>query len=213
MKKIEPSYVLYGDVIGSRSISDRPAFTKKLGATIERVNELFEKQCLAPLKIEKGLDEVAAAAKTPIVLLQIATAISRLLLPQQMRFVIAAGNIDTEVEGRDVSRMDGDAFHKAAAMLSELKSEKLWLKCDTANRQFDYAAENQLNALMLVKKNWTERQVVLYQTYGEHKNQVKVAEIIGVTQQVISKQMTAIDANEVMKVEEKFDTWIKEQAV
>ena len=213
MKKIEPSYVLYGDVIGSRSISDRPAFTKKIGATIERVNELFEKQCLAPLKIEKGLDEVAAAAQTPIVLLQIATEISRLLLPQQMRFVIAAGNIDTAVEGRDVSRMDGDAFHKAAAMLSELKSEKLWLKCDTTNRQFDYAAENQLNALMLVKKNWTARQVVLYQTYGEHKNQVKVAEIIGVTQQVISKQMTAIDANEVMKVEEKFDTWIKEQAV
>ena len=199
MKKIEPSYVLYGDVIGSRSISDRPAFNKKINAVIERVNGLFEKQCLA--------------AQTPIVLLQIATEISRLLLPQQMRFVIAAGNIDTAVEGRDVSRMDGDAFHKAAAMLSELKSEKLWLKCDTTNRQFDYAAENQLNALMLVKKNWTARQVVLYQTYGEHKNQVKVAEIIGVTQQVISKQMTAIDANEVMKVEEKFDTWIKEQAV
>src|SRR4051812_16779744 len=98
MAEIASQYILYGDVIGSRSIEDRPGFNKKLSGAVETVNGLFNKQLLAPLKIEKGLDEVAAAANTRIVLLQIAVMVSGLLLPQHMRFVLAAGNIDTAID-------------------------------------------------------------------------------------------------------------------
>ena len=135
---------IIGDVIASRAITDRPAFQRRLRRTLEARNaeRRSGNQSAAP---EDAVREIAAkgawakALASPYtltlgdefqVLLRRASGcfldllrISADLYPERMRFALALGEIDTDLNSEQAIGMDGSAFHRARAGIDQLKAD------------------------------------------------------------------------------------------
>ena len=64
-----------------------------------------------------------------------------------MRFVLLKDQIDTGLNQREISRMDGPAFHKASNMMNELNAEKLIFKKAIGDLVFDKLFTNYINLI------------------------------------------------------------------
>lgn len=210
MNKSIEGYVLLADVVGSRNIPARTHFDHQLSAAIEEVTKMFQNTFVLPLQVWKGLDEVAAVLATPDELYRIISVIQDKVAPQKFRFVLVKGRIDVVPQNNDVRQADGPAFHQAAESMQALKKEGLLASCNTGNALWDKAYSTQVNLLLLLKDDWTERQRHIYTTYVATGRQEAVAEAAQVTQQTVSKTLQAIKATQVQKLETALNTWTKE---
>ncbi|MGV3658364.1 MAG: SatD family protein [Chitinophagaceae bacterium] len=210
MEKLSRPYVLLADVVGSRRIEDRAAFDKKLQAALQQANQTFGNAFALPLQAWKGLDEVAAVLSSPTELYTVISVIQEAVAPQKFRFVLVRGNIDVVPASKDVREADGAAFHEAAEAMQHLKREGLLFSCQTGNALWDLAYSTQLNLLLLLKDDWTERQRSIYTAYTKMGRQEEVAAALQVTQQTVSKTLQAIKANPVQKLEAALKQWTKE---
>ncbi|MGB5734868.1 MAG: SatD family protein [Thiohalocapsa sp.] len=135
---------IIGDVIASRAIADRPAFQRRLRRTLEARNaERRSNDKSAAAKA--GVRDMAAGAwETALVspytltlgdefqvLLRRASGcfldllrISADLYPEQMRFALALGEVDTAINPEQAIGMDGSAFHRARAGIDQLKADQ-----------------------------------------------------------------------------------------
>src|SRR6478672_3984465 len=113
MKKTQLKYVLLSDVVGSRLITDRKRFEKKLAETIQRVQQQYAPVFEMPMQVWKGLDEMAAMLKEPWQLYAVMDRIDEGLASYKMRFVVVKGGIDVMPQSGIISEADGDAFHLA----------------------------------------------------------------------------------------------------
>lgn len=205
-RKIIP-YVLLGDVVGSRKIKGRKQFEKKLAATLQWVNKQYGQVFKLPVKNWKGLDEIAAITMQPQHIYKIISGINARLYPQQMRFVFTAGNIEMKRGVTDISQLDGEAFHKAAQLMLELKKENFLFKCNS-DGQDDAAFNNQVNAAWLAKMKFTEKQMQVYSLYAETGNQEEVAGKLKISQQHVSKTLNAINGIALLKLEKNINDWV-----
>ena len=134
---------IIGDVIASRAITDRPAFQRRLRRTLEARNA-ERRSGNQSAATEDAVREIAAkgawakALASPYtltlgdefqVLLRQASGcfldllrISADLYPEQMRFALALGEIDTAINPKQAIGMDGSAFHRARAGIDQLKA-------------------------------------------------------------------------------------------
>ncbi len=210
MDKLVRSYVLLTDVVGSRKIADRTFFDKKLQAALQQANQMFEKTFALSLQAWKGLDEVAAVLYSLTELYAVISVIQEAVAPQKFRFVLVKGSIDVVPDSKDVREADGAAFHQAAERMQLLKKEGLLFSCKTGNALWDLAYSTQLNLLLLLKDDWTERQRSIYTAYTKTGRQEEVAAELQVTQQTVSKTLQAIKAAQVQKLEAALQSWTKE---
>lgn len=210
MKKSTNYFVLLGDVVDSRKIGDRSGFDKKLQAGLGTVTQMFQNAFVLPLQVWKGLDEIAAVLRSPVELYPLLSVIQDSVAPQKFRFVVAEGSIDVMPENGDVRQADGSAFHQAAEGMQQLKKEGLLFSCKTGNALWDRAYGSQVNLLLLLKDDWTERQRSIYTAYVKSGRQEEVAAALQVTQQTVSKTLQAIKAAQVQKLEAALQHWTKE---
>lgn len=207
MKKQSLACVLLSDVVASRKIKDRKKFEKVLNDALEEAAKRFSDVFDLPLKVWKGLDETAAVVSKPWLLYEVIDLISRRIAPQKMRFVVVKGKVDVWPKDGDVARADGEAFHKAAALMLDLKKEGLPFTCSTGNEEKDKAWKMGLNLLLLVKKPWTVQQLKVFEKYKETGAQEEVAKDLKITQQAISKTLKSIGAVQVVMLEKEFTDW------
>ena len=133
---------IIGDVIASRTIADRPAFQRRLRRTLAARNAERVSSDESPAA-EDAVREMAAkgawALASPYtltlgdefqVLLRRASGcfldllrISADLYPERMRFALALGEIDTDLNSEQAIGMDGSAFHRARAGIDQLKAD------------------------------------------------------------------------------------------
>lgn len=210
MKIPSNSFVFLADVVNSRRIADRVAFDKKLQAALQAVNKKFENAFALPLQVWKGLDEVAAVLKNPFELYPIISVIQNSVAPEKFRFVLVQGHIDVVPQNRDVRQADGAAFHQAAESMQGLKKEGLLFSCKTENAVWFRAFSTQVNLLLLLQDDWTERQRSIYTAYVKSGRQEEVAAELQVTQQTVSKTLQAIKAAQVQKLEAALQAWVKD---
>ena len=203
-------FVLLGDVVDSRKIENRTAFDKKLQESLSAATRMFGNAFVLPLQAWKGLDEVAAVLATPYELYPLLSVIQDRVAPQKFRFVLAEGSIDVMPQNGDVREADGSAFHGAAESMQQLKREGLLFSCKTGNALWDTAYSTQVNLLLLLKDDWTERQRSIYTAYVKSGRQEEVAATLQVTQQTVSKTLQAIKAAQVQKLEAALQNWTKE---
>ena len=83
--------------------------------------------------------------------------------------------IDTAIETRDASKMDGPAFHKVSDLLKNLQESKLIFAMSTDNDITDRLISGQINSILLLKKNWSANQHLIVRKYKETNNQLEVA--------------------------------------
>lgn len=211
MEKKPLKYVLLSDVVGSRHIADRKKFEKKLSDVLQRVQQQFASVFDTPIQVWKGLDETAAIVKEPWRLYEVMDTIDAGLAPQTMRFVVARGTMDLLPKYGDVTKADGDAFHKAAEQMAALKQSGLKFGCNTQNPSADMAWQVQVNLLWVIKSRWTERQRSIYRLYHKTGLQDAVAKELNIVQQTVSKALKSISAAQVQQLENMLAAWAENE--
>lgn len=207
MKKDPELYVVLTDVVASRNIPDRKRFKKIFEAAIQKINVVFAADLQLPVQGWKGLDEAAALIKNPACLYKLIDMLNTLLAPEQMRMVLVKGAVELPATA-NIASADGTAFHQAAALMTSLKDQGLLLAASTGNEDQDRLLQLNINALQLLKSDWTERQRRMYAAYVASGNQEAVAKSLDVTQQTVSKTLKAINAAQVQLLEKSLQQWL-----
>ena len=195
-------YVVLGDVIHSRRITDRDDFQRRIEKTCRIVNTLYSEDIYADFKILKGIDEMGGVLTSMSRTYGIITTILEEIYPNLMRFVLVFDYIDTAVATRDVTKMDGPAFHKASDMIYKLKSSRLICDISANDKIIDTMVAGQINSILLMKINWSIRQHQVVVDYERAMNQSEVAENFGITQQAVSKILNRSMWGEIKQIEE-----------
>lgn len=203
-------YLLLGDIIDSRKINDREEFQKKLIDLLNDLNNRFDEHIYADLKILKGIDEFGAVLEEPSKVYEIIKELHENILPQKVRFVLAKGSIDVALEKKDVEYMDGPVFHKADKLMDDLKKSKLFFVLNIGNQFIESAIFGQINALMLLKNEWTPKQLSVIEKYKKFGSQKKVANDLKITPQAVSKNLDRSNYKEIDQIEKRLNFQFKE---
>ena len=203
-------YVLLGDVISSKKIKDRAKFQEKLIKTCNAINQAYNDDIIANMKIIKGSDEIGCILGNLAPLYEIINRLFDDLYPVKIRFVMASGKIDTGFETEDISQMDGPAFHQASKLIMDLKKEKLIFNMLSSNKIMDTLLTNNINLIYLLKKRWSQEKIDIINAYERWSDQRKVASKLGISQQAVSYHLISSNWKEIKKMEAKLNQSLKE---
>lgn len=195
-------YVMLGDVISSRGIKDKEAFRRKLEKACLEVNSNFAGDIYADFRILKGIDEIEGVLLNVESVYKIMNTMLEQFYPNSMRFVLVLDNIDIGAKSREVSRMDGPAFHRASDLIKDLKGSRLIFKISTGDEILDKTVAGEINLIFLLKKDWSMRQRRILQEYKKTGTQNIAAKALGITQQAISKALSRSMWKEISSIED-----------
>lgn len=198
-------YVLLGDVIQSRQIDNRDDFQKIIEKTCKNINTMYAEGIYADFKILKGIDEIGGVLSSMSNIYKIITKILDDIYPNTIRFALVFDYIDTALETRNITKMDGVAFHKASEMIKELKMSKLMFDMSVEDEMLDMSITGQINLIFLIKKNWSATQYNTVREYEKIKKQSEVAKKLRITQQAVSKNLKRSMWKEIRTFEEKIN--------
>jgi hypothetical protein len=85
--------------------------------------------------------------------------------------------------------------------MNELKESKLMFGMSAGDEILDIAITNQVNLILLLRKNWSARQRQIIKGYERVMNQYEVAENLGTTQQNVSAAINRSMWKEIKRVE------------
>ena len=180
-------FVLLGDVKSSREIKNRELFQEKLIKVCNELNQEYQQNLYADFKILKGLDEIGGVLTETSSIYKIISKITNQIYPNTIRFILVRDYIDTALNSKDVTRMDGPAFHKASERMKLLKKSKTFFDMVTYNETIDSSLIIMINLMLLYKERWTKKQRQIIEEYEKTLNQKKVAFKYNITQQAVSK--------------------------
>lgn len=180
-------FVLLGDVKSSREIKNRELFQDKLIKVCNELNQEYENDLYADFKILKGLDEIGGVLNEISNIYKIINKINNQIYPNTMRFVLVWDYIDTALNSKNVTKMDGPAFHNASTMMKLLKKSQTFFDMVTYNKTIDGSLIIMINLMLLYKERWTKKQRQIIEEYEKTLNQKKVALKYNITQQAVSK--------------------------
>lgn len=197
--------VLSGDVLSSRRMKDKEAFQKTLEKACRKINKAYAGDVYADFKILKGIDEIEGVLLNISHIYAIVSSFLEQIYPHSMRFVLASGFIDTSLESRNISKMDGPVFHRAYDMMGELKRSKLLFAISTGDETVDDLVGGGINSLLLLKGNWSAKQYMIVKAYREKGSQYGAAKALGITQQSVSKALTRAMWKEIESIENRLN--------
>jgi hypothetical protein len=194
-------YVLLGDVISSRKIKNRTSFQKNLENTYNKLNKKYEEDLFAEFKILKGLDEIGCVLICPDNVYKMIIDILDSIYPNSMRFVLVFDSINTGLEGKNLTKMDGPAFHKAASMMSSLKESKSTFTMSVYNKDLDKFIVDVANHIISLRQKWTIKQRNIIKEYEKTGKQKKVADKYNISQQAVSNHIKNAQWKEINTIE------------
>jgi hypothetical protein len=183
-------YVLLSDVVGSSSLPDRADLTARLQKASERVNDEHRNDLFANLEITRG-DELAAVLRSASNVYDVLMVLEEELYPVRFRSVLVYDELTAGLETRRSSVIDGPAFYKAQDKMAALKRTRNTFSLASGQAEFDEAAEVLVNLLQWRWNEMTELQRQIVRNYQDVRNQQKVAELLGRSQQQISHTLIA----------------------
>jgi Mor family transcriptional regulator len=153
--------VLIGDIVASRKIKDRASIQKQLTAAIRQLNRT-NSNLLSPYTITLGDEFQAVYAKADHLFSDLVS-ILLALYPEQVRFSIGIGTIDTPINKQQAIGMDGPAFYLARKGIEQLKaSGYLFIVNGLPDKQQDIVN----NSLFLVSHHlgkWKQSRLSVFQ--------------------------------------------------
>ena len=203
-------FAIVGDVVSSKKIEERDAFQSRLQKACDQVNATFADGIYAQIKITKGIDEISGILTKIENAYSITNVIFESIYPNLMRFAIVHGVLDTALESRDATKIDGPAFHKAAELIAQLKKTKNLVKVQIYDELIDRLLNLQINSVFLLKKKWTKRQFEVAILYKNLRNQKEVAKRLGIKQQTVSRIVKSANYDEILESEQSINEILKE---
>ena len=198
---VSSGFVVLGDVVHSRKISDDRRVQELLLEVCREVNRKFKGQILADFRILKGIDEIGGVLREGEGILEIVQMFWERLYPVTLRLAVVYGKIDVGVETRDISLMSGPAIIRASQSIEALKKADLVFHLEVSDPVVDQALSGFMNALFLIQQGWTPRERRVFQLQRRLKNQRSVAQRLGITQQAVSKILSRIHWRAVLALE------------
>ena len=206
-------FVVLGDVKSSREIKNRELFQEKLIKVCNELNQEYKNDLYADFKILKGLDEIGGVLNEISNIYKIINKITNQIYPNTMRFILIRDYIDTALNSKDITKMDGPAFHKASERMKLLKKSKTLFDMVTYNETIDGSLIIMINLMLLYKERWTKKQRQIIEEYEKTLNQKKVALKYNITQQAVSKVINNTKWKYIKDLENKLNQIISKLGV
>jgi hypothetical protein len=118
-----------------------------------------------------------------------------------MRFAVVRGEIDVSPRATNVAIMDGPAFEEASGAVAELKRTRQQFALRTGDEGSEVALEAAVNALLLLRSEWTLRQAAVVAAYVDAGSQVGAARRLRISQQAVGKALRETRWREVAAIE------------
>jgi hypothetical protein len=148
-----------GDLVGSKSVTRRAAFQRKLEKLLARTSEGAH-GLASPYTITLG-DEFQAVYRSADSLFADVGAILAEIHPVQVRLAIGVGELTTRINTQQALGMDGPAFHRARETLNALKDDGRLLRIGAAEAG-DWALANRvLNLLSHQIEGWSRNRLLV----------------------------------------------------
>jgi hypothetical protein len=179
-------YVLLGDVVKSYKINDKTQFEEKLIKTCLNLNKIYNESIHTEIKLFRGINELGGVLYEFDHIYEIVDRINKDIRPHKIRIVLVKGPIDSGINSGDFSRMSGSGIHKASVLMRFLKSEKALFRILTGDKILDNLITNNINLILLIKGQRTDRQLEILEEYDKLENQELTGEKFGILHQTVS---------------------------
>lgn len=157
---------IIGDVIGSRQLNRREEFQARLSAVLKARSHL-NRALVSPYTITLG-DEFQAVYRSADALFRDLIAILAAIHPVRARFAIGVGELSTAINRKQALGMDGPAFHRARAAMTELKDSPYLIRIQGSTPPDETAdASRLLNPLF---------NLVTHRVRGWSRNRLRILE-------------------------------------
>ncbi|MCD6166471.1 hypothetical protein DRQ15_02225 [candidate division KSB1 bacterium] len=199
--------VITADVRGSRQLNDRAALQLQIEQTLAQINQKFAKVVKVPFQITIG-DEWQGVTENLAHSYEIAVQFVEKMHPHVLAVGIGEGAIATEWRTRSAD-MDGDVFLRSRQALDQSKKKNQEIVFSTTDKHRDMIVNAVSLLLQTLRRHWTERQHQKVILYKEHRNEQKVANILGVSQADIHQALVAAEAKIYLDCEQKLNDFLR----
>jgi len=177
--------VLIGDIIASRNIKDRSSVQKKLQAALRQLNRT-NPNLLSPYTITLG-DEFQAVFSRAEHLFADSIAILLALYPEQVRFSIGVGAIDTPVNRQQAIGMDGPAFYLARKGIERLKADGYLFITNGVREDYQDIVNNSLFLLSNQVSKWKQSRLSVFRLLQQGLSVADMTSKLDLTDKAIYK--------------------------
>jgi len=182
--------VLLGDVVASRQVVDRRGLVDQVAKGLRSARARYAPHMLAPPARTAG-DSVVFALSVSDDAYDIALLLDRVSWPHRFRWALASGTVDVGQRSRNVTEMDGPAFHRAAGALQRARHEDLPFALDLADRSapVQRLVEWLMRLCAEIRSDWTAAEARVAHLMHDAERQLDVASQIGITPQAVAQAL------------------------
>jgi hypothetical protein len=182
-------YIFLGDVVKSQKIKNKAEFGDKLVQTCIEINNLYNKDFFVDIKLLKDINEIGGIIKNFKDIYRIADLFNQAIRPEKIRIVLYKGPIEIGLNSNDFLKMSGYGIHQAYTVMGFLKKEKVLFRMVTGDKVLDNLITNNINFILYIKGQRTDRQVEIVNVYDKIQNQALTGEKFGVIPQTVSSHV------------------------
>ncbi|MFZ5494945.1 MAG: SatD family protein [Verrucomicrobiota bacterium] len=200
--------VLIGDIVGSRGLSARAQFQRRMKGVLQALNGR-RKTLASPYTLTLG-DEFQAVYRDADAAFADVFAVLAEIAPVQARFALAVGEIVTPVNPTQAIGMDGPAFHRARALLEQLKAGRRLLGVDGGAGGWTLPAAA-LAVLSGQLAGWRENRLKLFARILAGEPAGELAKRTGITPRAVNKNIRAADLDEWKRILDEITRLLNEE--
>ena len=180
------------DMVKSRELSPtrRAIVQKHFGELVADLNRRFQTGIAANFAVTLG-DEFQGLLSTSTIIPDVIWRLEEGFSDRQLRVGIGFGALDTPIQ-RDALNIDGPALHTAREAIEVAAKGGILGGVFRGFDSLDEVLTGMARLLWFHRSRWTDAQRKIANLLREGKSQSEVADLFGVSRQVISKQVAAL---------------------
>lgn len=187
--------VIIADLVASRHLPARAKFQRRLKAVLQGVNARAGRALASPYTLTLG-DEFQAVYRDATSIFADIMSIQAQIAPVQARFAVAAGTLATNVNAVQAIGMDGPAFHRARALLEQLKREKRLFGVQTTDTPDWTLPGGALAVLSGITEGWLPKRFEVLAGLLSGLSGPELAKKTDITVRAVNKNIRAADLDE-----------------
>ncbi len=187
--------IIIADLVASRRLAGRAQFQRRLKTVLQGVNAQAGRALASPYTLTLG-DEFQAVYRDATSVFADIMSIQAQIAPVQARFAVAAGPLATNVNPAQAIGMDGPAFHRARALLEQLKREKRLFGVQTTDTPDWTLPGGALAVLSGITEGWLPKRFEVFAGLLSGLSGPELAKKTDITVRAVNKNIRAADLDE-----------------
>lgn len=189
--------VLIGDIVASRGLPARAQFQRRMKSVLQALNSR-RKSLASPYTLTLG-DEFQAVYRDADTAFADVFGLMAEIAPVQARFALSVGEIVTPINPTQSIGMDGPAFHRARALLDQLKTSRRLLGVSGGTDEWTLPSAA-LAVLSGQVEGWRANRLRLFAKILAGEPAGELAKRTGITPRAVNKNIRAADLDEWQRI-------------